>query len=58
MYGGTILTVSFSVKGVIPEGGLEVALGGEVLPFIDQLDFTNPDNLQVQGLALGAIRED
>ena len=55
---GTVLTVNFSVNGVIPEDGLEVALGGEVLPFIDQLDFTNPENFEVQGLAVGAVRED
>ncbi|MEO1185464.1 MAG: hypothetical protein AAFX46_12575 [Cyanobacteria bacterium J06636_27] len=57
----TLFTFSFSVDGVIPEGGLEVALGGELLPLIEQLDFSsfdfsNPDS--VNGLTIGAFRED
>ncbi|MEM9927817.1 MAG: DUF4114 domain-containing protein, partial [Cyanobacteria bacterium P01_D01_bin.50] len=57
----TLFTLSFSVNGPIPEAGLEVALGGDVLPLIDQLDFSNfdfsnPDN--VQGLEVGQFRED
>jgi hypothetical protein len=57
----TLFTFNFSVNGVIPEGGLEVALGGELLPFIDQLDFSNfdfsnPDN--VKGVTVGDFRED
>ncbi|MBE9215232.1 DUF4114 domain-containing protein [Plectonema cf. radiosum LEGE 06105] len=58
---GTLFTFNFSVNGAIPEGGLEIALGGELLPFIDQLDFsnfdfTNPDS--VKGLSVGNFRED
>ncbi len=58
---GTLFTFSFSVNGEIPEGGLEVALGGDLLPLIEQLDFsnfdfTNPDN--VKGLEIGSFRED
>ncbi|MEO1186530.1 MAG: histidine phosphatase family protein, partial [Cyanobacteria bacterium J06636_27] len=58
---GTLFTLSFNVNGSIPESGLEVALGGDLLPFIDQLDFSNfdfsnPDN--VQGLTIGDFRED
>ena len=57
----TLFTFSFSVNGTIPEGGLEVALGGDLLPLIEQLDFSNfdfsnPDN--VKGLTIGSFRED
>ena len=57
----TLFTFSFSVDGVIPEGGLEVALGGDLLPLIEQLDFSNFDFSNpesVNGLTIGAFGED